>query len=52
MDSLQHLAESALFLTAVINPLIYVWRNALVIGGLKAAIQYEKDPSKTEVRAV
>lgn len=42
-------AESALFLTAVINPLIYMWRNALVREGLKAAILYKNYPSKTEV---
>lgn len=33
------LAESVLFLTAVINPLIYVWSNAFGREGLKAAIQ-------------
>ena len=38
------LAESALFLTAVINPLIYAWRNALVREGLEAAIPYKKGP--------
>ena len=37
-------AESALFLTAVINPLIYAWRNVPVREGLEAAIRDKKGP--------
>jgi len=42
------LAESALFLTALINPVIYVWRNASVRESVKEITRYTRERSKTE----
>lgn len=42
------LAESALFLTALINPVIYVWRNASVRESVKEITRYTRERSRTE----
>lgn len=42
------LAECALFLTAVVNPIIYVWSNTSVRDSLKELIRYKREPSRIE----